>query len=505
MWKWAAGGVAGGVLLFLLAQGIDLLPIVLMLALLALVLNVPALRGMSRHFAHPVKTGAVGGISFQDIGGQSSAKKEILEALDFIQDPDAVQSLGIRPLKGILLTGPPGTGKTLLAKAAAQYTGSAFIAAAGSEFIEMYAGVGAQRVRDLFARAREAAHQQDRTSAIVFIDEIEVLGGKRGQNHGHLEYDQTINQLLVEMDGLRSARDDVKVLVMAASNRADLLDEALTRPGRFDRIIRVDLPDRDARREILTLHTRNKPLAPDVDLDRIARETFGFSGAHLESLANEAAIGALRAGERTIAQAHFVEAVDKVIMGEKLDRRPSSDELRRVALHEAGHALVAEVLRPASVASITITSRGGALGYVRQAPDDDRYLHTAQELESDIAIALAGMVSEELTLGGRSTGAAQDFEQAFQRGRLLIFSGMSPLGVVSEQTLPEAELHSALTQIVRGVEERVRDVLSAHVDGLRLAADRLVESERLGGAELRALCGLAPLDAQEPQVEATTA
>jgi cell division protease FtsH len=301
MWKWAVGGIAAGALLFLLAQGIDLLPIVLLVALFALVLNVPALRGMTRRFAQPVRAGANGSISFQDIGGQASAKKELVEALDFIQDPEAVQSLGIRPLKGILLTGPPGTGKTLLAKAAAQYTGSAFIAAAGSEFIEMYAGVGAQRVRDLFSRAREAAREQGLSSSIIFIDEIEVLGGKRGQNHGHLEYDQTINQLLVEMDGLRPGRDDVQLLVMAATNRADLLDDALTRPGRFDRIVRVDLPDREARREILSLHTRNKPLAPDVDLDRIARETFGFSGAHLESLANEAAIGALRSGTHTIA------------------------------------------------------------------------------------------------------------------------------------------------------------------------------------------------------------
>ncbi len=503
MWKWAVGGVAGGVLLFLLAQGIDLLPVVLLVALFVLLANMPALRGMSRQFAQPVKAGAVGGVSFQDIGGQASAKKELLEALDFIQDPEAVQSLGIRPLKGILLTGPPGTGKTLLAKAAAQYTGSAFIAAAGSEFIEMYAGVGAQRVRDLFARAREAAREQNRSAAIIFVDEIEVLGGKRGQNHGHLEYDQTINQLLVEMDGLRPGRDDVQILVMAATNRADLLDEALTRPGRFDRIVRVDLPDRDARREILSLHTRNKPLAPDVDLDRVARETFGFSGAHLESLANEAAIGALREGSRTINQMHFVDAVDKVIMGEKLDRRPTAEEMRRVALHEAGHALLAEILRPGSVASITITSRGGALGYVRQTPDDDRYLQTGQELETDIAVALAGMVSEELTLGGRSTGAAQDFEQAFQRGRLLIFSGMSPLGVVSEQTLPEGDLHRALTDIVHGVEDRVRGVLSAHVEGLHRVAERLAEAERLTGPELRALCGLAPLAAEVEQ--ATTA
>ncbi len=493
MWKWVLGGVALGVMIFLLTLGIDLLPVALLLGLVVLLLNMPAVMGMTRHFAQPVRASAGGMISFQDIGGQASAKQELVEALDFLQDPEAVQELGIRPLKGILLTGPPGTGKTLLARAAAQYTGSAFLAAAGSEFIEMYAGVGAQRVRDLFNRARQLAREQTRQAAIIFIDEIEVLGGKRGQNQGHLEYDQTINQLLVEMDGLRSAKDDVQILVMAATNRADLLDEALMRPGRFDRIVRVELPDRAARREILALHTRQKPLADDVDLDRIARETFGFSGAHLESLTNEAAIIAMRKGLRQIHQEHFIEAVDKVMLGEKLDRRPTREELERVALHESGHALVAEVLRPGSVASITITSRGGALGYVRQAPQDDRYLHTSQEIEDDISVALAGMLAEELTLGGRSTGALQDFEQAFDRGRLLIFSGMSQLGVVSEETLPESELHLALTQVVHEVETKVRELLLAHVEDLRVAAARLCESERLGGAELRRICGLPEL------------
>ncbi len=494
MWKWVVGGVAVGAMIFLLAIGVDVFPVILVLGLVALLFNVPALKGMTRNFAQPVRASAGGAISFQDIGGQASAKQELVEALDFLQDPEAVQELGIRPLKGILLTGPPGTGKTLLARAAAQYTGSAFLAAAGSEFIEMYAGVGAQRVRDLFSRARQLAREQSRQAAIIFIDEIEVLGGKRGQNQGHLEYDQTINQLLVEMDGLRSSKDDVQVLVMAATNRADLLDEALTRPGRFDRIVRVELPDRSARREILELHTRQKPLAEDVDLDRVARETFGFSGAHLESLANEAAIIAMRHGLRKVHQEHFVEAVDKVMLGEKLDRRPSPEEMERVALHESGHALVAEVLRPGSVASITITSRGGALGYVRQAPQDDRYLHTRKEIEDDIAVALAGMVSEELTLGGRSTGALQDFQQAFERGRLLIFSGMSPLGVVSEDTLPESELHTALTQVVQEVETKVRELLEVHVEDLRVAASRLSESERLTGAELRRICGLRDLE-----------
>jgi len=494
MWKWMLGGVGLGIALFLLTLGVDVLPVLALLALVALLLYAPALQGLGRRLGQPVRVAAGAPVTFQDIGGQASAKQELVEALDFLSEPDAVHELGIRPLKGILLTGPPGTGKTLLARAAAEYTGSAFLAAAGSEFIEMYAGVGAQRVRELFQRARQLARDGGRRSAIIFIDEVEVLGGKRGQNHGHMEYDQTINQLLVEMDGLRGAQDDVQVLVMAATNRADLLDDALTRPGRFDRIVRVELPDRAARLEILRLHTRSKPLAPDVDLDRVARETFGFSGAHLESLTNEAAIIAMRRGLRQIGQEHFTEAVDKVMLGEKLDRRPSPEEMRRVALHEAGHALVAELLRPGSVASITITSRGGALGYVRQAPKDDRYLHTEGEMYEDICVALAGMVAEELTLDGRSTGAMQDFEQAFERGRLMIFSGMSPLGVVSEDTLPEGELHVALTQIVRDSEEAVRGLLRERIAGLRGAAARLGETERLSGAELRDICGLPPLE-----------
>lgn len=489
MWKWALAGAATGLLLFLLLQGIDLLPLLLIAGLFFIVVNAPALRGMTRRFTQPVRT-AGSQISFQDIGGQSSAKKELLEALDFLHASDAVQLLGIRPLKGILLTGPPGTGKTLLAKAAAQYTGSSFIAAAGSEFIEMYAGVGAQRVRELFSRAREVAHEEGKSAAIVFIDEIEVLGSRRGQHQGHLEYDQTINQLLVEMDGLATEQGGVRLLVMGATNRAELLDEALTRPGRFDRIVRVDLPDREARREILQLHTRNKPLGADVDLDRIARETFGFSGAHLESLANEAAILALRAGRTEIDQSHMVESVDKVILGEKIERRPTEEERQRVALHEAGHAIVAEVVRAGSVASVTISPRGGALGYVRQAPKDDRYLETQPELEADIAVALSGAIAEELTLGARSTGAAQDFEQAFTQARKLIFSGMSPLGVVSESTLPEEELHRTLTRIIRDIEDRVRGILQPKIWQLREIGTELMERERLTGSELRERFGL---------------
>jgi len=251
-------------------------------------------------------------ISFEDIGGQKTAISELKEALDFVINKEKLSKMGIRPIKGILLTGPPGTGKTLLAKAAAKYTNSSFIATSGSEFIEMYAGVGAQRVRNLFETARNLARKENKNSAIIFIDEIDILGAKRGTNESHHEYDQTLNQLLVEMDGIKSD-GEINILVIAATNRPDLLDPALLRPGRFDRQVVVDLPDKSGRLQILKIHTKNKPLGEDVNLEAIAENTFGFSGAHLESLCNEAAILAMRDNSDVILQKHFVEAVGQGI------------------------------------------------------------------------------------------------------------------------------------------------------------------------------------------------
>src|SRR5690606_17815334 len=258
----------------------------------------------------------------------------------------------------------------------------------------MYAGVGAQRVRRLFREARELARRQGKRSAVVFIDEIEVLGGRRGQHGSHLEYDQTLNQLLVEMDGL-AADDPVRVLVIGATNRPDLLDPALLRPGRFDRIVHVDLPDREGRLHILKIHARGKPLAEDVDLEAVARDTYGFSGAHLENLLNEAAILAMRAGKDRIGKAEIRDAIDKVIMGEKLDHGPRGEKLRRVAVHEIGHATVAELVRHGGVAQVAVTPRGRALGYMRQTPADDQYLYTCDEVGGQIAVALGGAVAEE--------------------------------------------------------------------------------------------------------------
>ena len=488
LWRELGIGAGAALGIFMLARFPNLIPIVLLVGLGFLALRMlGGMPGMRPRFS------SVGGTrpspspstTFDDIGGQATAKQELLEALEFLADAERVRAMGIRPLKGILLTGPPGTGKTLLAKAAANFTGSVFVATSGSEFIEVYAGVGAQRVREVFRRAREEGRTNG-CPAIVFIDELEVIGGKRGRHQSHLEYDQTLNQLLVEMDGMGAA-DAVRVLVIAATNRADLLDDALLRPGRFDRIVRVDLPDRDGRRQILGLHTRNKPLEQGVDLDRVARDTFGFSGAHLESLAKEAAILAMRGGLNEIPERCFHEAVDKVMLGEKLDRRPSDEERYRIAVHEAGHAIVGEVVDPGSVARVTITSRGQALGYVRQSPREDNYMYSKERLEAEIERCLAGSLAEELVFGNRSTGASNDFEQALRMVRTMVGTGMSSLGVVDVEGLPDGALHRAQTEIIDALEEQVRAQLQERREVLLSMAAVLVEEESLPGDTMREL------------------
>ena len=478
-------GLAAGI--SLAVMGYDVTPFLFLLAAGGGLYYIARARGMvsAKSFE---QTGGPGRheISFGDIGGQGAAIQELSEALDFIKNHQDIKRLGIRPLKGILLTGPPGTGKTLMAKAAASYTDAAFMAASGSEFIEMYAGVGAQRVRKLFQSARDTAQKQNKNNALIFIDEIEILGGKRGQTTSHLEYDQTLNQLLVEMDGLK-VDDNVRVLLVAATNRSDMLDPALLRPGRFDRMVKVDLPDKEGRLEILKLHTRNKPLGGDVKLEAIAKETFGFSGAHLESLSNEAAILAMREGCGEITQHHFNESIDKVMMGGKLDKRPSEAEMKRVAIHEAGHALLSELVRPGSVSTLTVTPRGDALGYMRQTPEDDTYLYTKDYLENQIAVMLAGAVAEEIVLGNRSTGSAGDFEQAVRAAETMLRSGMSELGVVCPDSLPRDLRHHTLTGIVKEQEERVRQYISATRHVFTRVVEILLEREKITGEQFRSV------------------
>ncbi|SMB97175.1 vesicle-fusing ATPase [Thermanaeromonas toyohensis ToBE] len=472
-----------GLLLFLILQGYDVMPLLLLGAMfwgLYWLLDKRGLFMARRYRAYYSQES----ITFENIGGQTLAIQELKEALEFLKRSEEVKAMGIRPLKGILLSGPPGTGKTLLAKAAASYTDAVFLAASGSEFIEVYAGVGAQRIRELFNQARTLARRVGKSKAIIFIDELEILGGKRGTHSSHLEYDQTLNQLLVEMDGLESSAPPY-ILVIGATNRPDLLDPALLRPGRFDRHVRVELPDREGRLQILKLHTANKPLGPDVDLEAIARETFGFSGAHLESVANEAAILALRSRSPVIRQVHLREAVDKVMLGEKLPRKPRREELFRLSVHEAGHALMSELLNPKSVTQITIMSRGQALGYTRQKPQDDIYLYTREHLEAQICICLAGSVAEVLLLGSKSTGSVNDFKEAVRLAKLMVTSGLSEWGVVDEESLTPAQLHRAIKGIITGLEKRTKEVLTPYRALLEQIAQKLTREETMSGDTLR--------------------
>ncbi len=496
-------GAGLGILGFLIFNGFNVTPILILGGLAIFLYFFLEQKGVLRQSAIG-QTVLRTEVPFEDIGGQATAKQELKEALEFILQADKVKKMGIRPLRGILLTGPPGTGKTLLAKAAASYTKSAYTAVSGSEFIEVYAGVGAQRVRGLFKSARENAQKMGKKSAIIFIDEIEVLGGKRGSHSGHLEYDQTLNQLLVEMDGI-STEDQIRVMVIGATNRMDLLDSAILRPGRFDRQVRVDLPDREGRWEILKLHSRNKPMEEQVDLEQIAKETFSFSGAHLESVVNEAAVLALREQAEFINQKHLREAIDKVIMGEKLDRRPSEEELRRVAIHEAGHAVISELVRPNSVAQVTITPRGSALGYVRRTPEKDQYLYTRSSLEKQIMICLGGASAEEILLGERSTGATSDFEEAMRMARQIVTSGLSHLGVVCMDTLSQEILGQALRDIIAVQERSVQQAISAYRYSAQMIADLLVENESISGDYLRKYLQQTPCPAQPAAVSAAPA
>ncbi len=476
-------GAGLAAVIFLWLNGYNMTPVIVAAALIFVVLYLMPGQGRMKLNNGGSKKDKKNPLDFDQIGGQDSAINELQEALQFVMQPEKIDHMGIRPLKGILLAGPPGTGKTLMARAAANLTSSAFVAASGSEFIEMYAGVGAKRIRQIFASARQEAKKLNKKSAIIFIDELEVLAAKRGSHSGHMEYDQTLNQLLVEMDGL-SQNKDPRILLIGATNRADLLDPAVLRPGRFDRQVQVDLPDRAGRGKILAIHTRNKPLDPSVDLDDIARATFGFSGAHLESLANEAAILAMREESQIIKQNHFREAIDKVMMGEKLDRQPSSSEMERISIHESGHALVCEYLEYGSVASLTIIPRGKALGYMRRSPQDDQYLYTYEELEQQIMTMLAGALAEELKFGGRSSGSRNDFQQAWNVAREMISSGLSALGVVGDDSLPTEVVYQEGKRIIDAAEKKARSMLDDNQDRLFALAACLSQQESVDRSSL---------------------
>jgi cell division protease FtsH len=364
-------------------------------------------------------------VTFNDVAGVDEAKDEVREIVDFLKEPARFASIGGRIPRGILLIGPPGTGKTLLARSMAGEAGVPFISASGSEFVEMYAGVGAARIRRLFREARR--HK----SCIIFIDELDAVGRNRGGNsHSHEEREQTLNQLLVEMDGF--SRSD-SIVVVAATNRADILDAALLRPGRFDRQVTVGNPDLKGREQILRVHTRSIALEADVDLRAIARGTPGFSGADLANLVNEAALSAARAGRTTVCNADLDGARDKVLMGvERKSVVMSEHERVTCAYHEAGHAVVAALLPEADpLHKVTIIPRGRALGVTMQLPEADRHTHSKPFIEAQIAILMGGRVAEELCLRQMTSGASNDIERATELARKMVCElGMSPLGPV---------------------------------------------------------------------------
>ena len=350
-------------------------------------------------------------IGWDDVAGADEAKAELQEVVEFLRDPARFRALGARVPRGILLHGPPGTGKTLLAKAVAHESGAYFISQSAASFVEMFAGLGAARIRRLFAEARKHA------PCIVFIDEIDAVGGERGSDSNG-EREQTLNQLLVELDGMSTAGE---VVVMAASNLLEKLDKALLRPGRFDRQIVVAAPDVAGRRAILDVHTHDKPLSPAVDLDVIARQTSGLAGAELANLVNEAAIRAARAGRDVVVQSDFDDALERVVAGVQSRRVLTTHERRVVAYHEAGHALAAEVLPGVNrVHKISIVPRGSALGYTLNLPDEDRYLKTREDLVNQMAVLLAGRAAEELIFGAVTTGASDDLRRVAEVSRAMV-------------------------------------------------------------------------------------
>ena len=441
-------------------------------------------------------------VTFDDVAGVDEAKEELKEVVEFLREPQKFAALGARIPKGVLLVGPPGTGKTLLAKAVAGEAGVPFFSISGSEFVEMFVGVGAARVRDLFDQAKR------HSPCIVFIDEIDAVGRYRGAGLGgsHDEREQTLNQILVEMDGFDT---DTNVIVMAATNRPDILDPALLRPGRFDRRIVLDRPDVKGRKAILQVHVRNKPLDKDVDLDVLARETPGFVGADIENMVNEAAILAARRNKKAIGMKEFQEAIERVIAGpERKSRIISEEEKRIIAYHEAGHALVMHFLPNCDpVHKISIIARGMALGYTMPLPEEDRYLHRKSKFLDELAGLLGGRAAEEIVFGDITTGAANDLEQATKLARAMVTRyGMSeklgPMTFGEKQELVflgkeigeqreysekvAQEIDEEVRRIIREAYERAKEILIKHRDKLDRLAQALMEKETLEGDELKA-------------------
>ncbi len=451
------------------------------------------------------------GVTFADVEGIDEAKEELMEVVEFLQHPEKYQRLGGHIPKGVLLVGPPGTGKTLLARAVAGEAGVPFFSISGSDFVEMFVGVGAARVRDLFGQAAEHA------PSIIFIDELDALGKARGINvlASHDEREQTLNQLLAEMDGFDPNKG---VIMMAATNRPEILDPALLRPGRFDRQVLVDRPDVRGREKILQLHAKKVKLSPTVKLDEVAAKTPGFVGADLANIVNEAALLAARQGKDAVEMADFDEAIARVVAGlQKKSRVMNPKEKKTVAYHESGHALVAELVPGADpVAKISIIPRGiAALGYTQQLPTEDRYLLTRSELLARIYVLLGGRVAEEMIFGDISTGAQNDLQRATEIARTMVTQfGMSEkLGLVALEgprtplflpiPMQSAKEYSDETariidaevkQILEQAHDKVKETLASHRPALEELASLLLKKEVVERPELQAILKVRSID-----------
>lgn len=441
--------------------------------------------------------------TFADVAGVDEAKKELEEVVDFLKNPTKYRALGARTPKGVLLVGPSGTGKTLLAKAMAGEAKTAFYSIAGSEFMEMLVGVGAARVRDLFAQAKKTA------PAIIFIDEIDAIGRMRsvGIMGGHDEREQTLNQILVEMDGFEP---NLAVLIVAATNRGDLLDPALLRPGRFDRRVVLDLPDMAGRKAILAIHAKGKPFLGSVDWDKVSKRTVGFSGADLENMLNEAAIQAARGNKKEIDMKDLEEAATKVKLGPEKKRLQSELDRKMTAYHEGGHAVVSYFSKYTdAVHRISIVSRGMALGYTLSPPEKDRLHETKSHLIDEIAMSMGGRAAEEMIFNEMTSGAANDIDQATRIARYMVMEfGMSDLGPInfgpqmdvtewgkamseSQQISPEmmSKIDVEIQKFVNTGYREAVDILKKHKKQLDLIASELIKRETVEGDEFEALMG----------------
>jgi len=485
------------------------LPLIIILLVFMMIFRQAKGNAMQAFDFTKAKTRILGGqkekITFNDIAGLKEAKEELVEIIDFLKNPGKYLKMGAKIPRGVLLMGLPGTGKTLLAKAIANEAAVPFFSISGSEFIELFVGVGASRVRSLF----EQAHKVKR--AIIFIDEIDSIGKVRGVGvtGGHEEREQTLNQILAEMDGIESGEG---IIVLGATNRPEYLDPALLRPGRFDRRIVLDLPDANDREAILKIHCRQKPLAKDVNLREVAERTPGFSGADIANVVNEAALLAARRNKSEIFQTEFLESIEKVMLGpEKKSHLLSKEEKKIAAYHESGHALVSSTLPDAEpVRKISIISRGMAAGYTLKTPTEEKKLRTKSEFVSEIATLLGGLASEELVFGQSSTGAANDLRQASKIARKMVKEfGMSPLGPIvfgekeelaflgqefegqrnySEQVA--AKIDEEVAKIIEEAKKVATKTLTEKRDILEKIAQRLFEKETIEKEEYEELAGI---------------